>query len=49
MFDALKEALLTRRSTHGPHSTPVSLVPERQDVAAALNLFGVKILGRAAE
>lgn len=46
--DIEQEALLTRGSAHGPHSTPVSLVPERQDVAAALDLFGVKILSSVA-
>jgi hypothetical protein len=41
-------ALLTVGSVSAPDARPVELVPERQDVAAAMPLFGTRILSSVA-
>ena len=47
-MDIEQEALLTRGSVRGPGARPTRLVPERQDVAPALALFGRRVLSSVA-
>jgi hypothetical protein len=47
-LDIETEALLTHGSLSAPDAVPTRLVPERQEVAPALALFGAKIVSAVA-
>jgi len=46
--DIEQEALLTRGSLRAPNARPIRLMPDRQDVLAALVLFGRRIVSSVA-